>query len=323
MSQKRSELDLLRAVIDTQRLIHARSYALDEVLEIVTDRSADLTVADGAMVALLDGPHLVLHAGAGVASEYVGSRLDAGSTLAGRCATERRALRCDDSEVDDRVDLVLCTETGARSLLSVPLLLPSGECIGVLGVMAQTPGAFADSDVEVLDAMADFVATAVRHAHETEERAGRALHDGLTGLANRSLLLDHLALGLARARRSDEPVTVLFLDLDRFRGVNDVLGHDAGDAVLRAVGTALVATVRPSDTVARLAVDQFVVVCEGVALDVVPELVDRLRWAVACAWAGELPITSSVGVARSVAGESAEQLLARAGDAMREVKRAR
>src|SRR5205823_10905589 len=96
--------------------------------------------------------------------------------------------------------------------------------------------------------------------------AHRALHDPLTGLPNRALFGDRLALALRRrVRRGTGTVAVFFLDVDRFKLVNDSLGHDVGDALLLEVAARLEAAVRPADTVARLAGDEFTVLCEDVA----------------------------------------------------------
>ena len=91
-----------------------------------------------------------------------------------------------------------------------------------------------------------------------------ALHDSLTGLPNRRLLLDRLGQALARSKRDGRDVAVLFLDLDHVKRVNDSLGHDAGDALLAAVAHNLAEAVRDTDSVARLGGDEFVVVCEEV-----------------------------------------------------------
>ena len=105
-------------------------------------------------------------------------------------------------------------------------------------------------------------------ADETERRRVEAelnrlaLHDPLTGLPNRATLHDRLAQALARRQRHDSVLAVLFVDLDRFKTVNDRLGHAAGDAVLQTVAGRLVGALRPGDTVARLGGDEFVVVCE-------------------------------------------------------------
>ncbi len=95
--------------------------------------------------------------------------------------------------------------------------------------------------------------------------AHRAVHDPLTGLANRTLILDRAEQMLVRCRRTQEPVAALFIDLDNFKEVNDTLGHEAGDQLLRAIAARFAATVRASDTVGRLGGDEFVVLAEGMS----------------------------------------------------------
>ena len=94
--------------------------------------------------------------------------------------------------------------------------------------------------------------------------AQRAMNDALTGLPNRDLLLDRLGIALARVERGGAGVAVMFLDLDRFKRVNDELGHEAGDRVLREVARRFATSVRPADTVARYGGDEFVVLCQDV-----------------------------------------------------------
>jgi diguanylate cyclase (GGDEF)-like protein len=135
----------------------------------------------------------------------------------------------------------------------------------------------------------------------------RALHDPLTGLANRGLLMDKLGQALARARRRPGCVAVLFLDLDRFKVVNDSLGHAVGDEILVEVARRLEAVMGSADTVARLGGDEFVVLAEDVAdVDQALALARRLRQAVAApmAVAGgqRVVVTASVGVALSAPG---------------------
>ena len=106
----------------------------------------------------------------------------------------------------------------------------------------------------------DWVAAERRHR---EEMARLALTDPLTGLANRTLLLDRLQHALVRARRSAHRPVVLFVDLDRFKVINDAMGHEVGDQVLRTVANRLRETLRPEDTIARLGGDEFAIVCEA------------------------------------------------------------
>jgi len=92
----------------------------------------------------------------------------------------------------------------------------------------------------------------------------QVLHDSLTGLPNRVMLTDRLEQALARVRRNDRLFGLLFVDLDRFKSVNDTLGHTVGDQLLIEAASRIQAAVRESDTVARLGGDEFVVLCEDI-----------------------------------------------------------
>ena len=156
----------------------------------------------------------------------------------------------------------------------------------------------------------------------------RAVRDPLTGLANRVLLEERLRAALARDARNGRATAVLFLDLDGFKSVNDAHGHDAGDAVLRAVARRLVSAVRPSDTVARLGGDEFVVLVESTDPDHVAALVERLRSTVLepvdVRGEGTVEVGVSIGTAWCAAGQNdARTLLRRADEAMYVDKRQR
>jgi diguanylate cyclase (GGDEF)-like protein/PAS domain S-box-containing protein len=134
--------------------------------------------------------------------------------------------------------------------------------------------------------------------------AHQAVHDPLTGLANRALLLDRAEQMLVRGRRTQEPVAALFVDLDNFKEVNDTLGHEAGDHLLRAVAARFAATVRASDTVGRLGGDEFVVLAEGLSLAAGAELLaERFQEVLREPFLldgleGTLSITASIGIAQ-------------------------
>ena len=117
-----------------------------------------------------------------------------------------------------------------------------------------------------------------RRAHEEltrrqEELAFLATHDALTGLPNRTLILDRVEQMLVRSRRSQTPVAALFIDVDNFKSINDTLGHGVGDELLRAVAARLDGVVRDIDALGRLGGDEFVIVAEGMSLDSGPEMI--------------------------------------------------
>jgi diguanylate cyclase (GGDEF)-like protein len=151
-------------------------------------------------------------------------------------------------------------------------------------------------------------------AHELWQRA---THDPLTGLANRAEFLALLERALERA--SDHPaLTVVFVDLDRFKDVNDTSGHRAGDAVLAAVAQAIVESVRPFDVAARIGGDEFAVLCPSLTTDdEAAALAGRIRAAVAGSEATTgIAMSASVGVAVSRAGDTPDSLMVTADGAM-------
>jgi two-component system cell cycle response regulator len=153
-----------------------------------------------------------------------------------------------------------------------------------------------------------------------------ALHDALTGLPNRRLLMDRLSLSIAHARRNKSTAAMLYLDLDGFKQVNDTLGHDMGDALLVMVAARLLATVRQEDTVARLSGDEFVIALwELSQADGLAQLASKVLLAVSQPYhikGREVNITASIGVSIYPAnGEEAETLMKSADMALYEAKR--
>jgi diguanylate cyclase (GGDEF)-like protein len=163
-------------------------------------------------------------------------------------------------------------------------------------------------------------------ARREEELAFHATHDALTGLPNRTLILDRVEQMLARGARGKTPVAALFIDLDNFKGINDTLGHAVGDELLRAVAARLEGVVRNADALGRLGGDEFVVISEELSMAAGPELIaERLLEALKHPFKlgpdeeTRLTVTASVGIA---IGEqvSADELLRDADIAMYRAK---
>ncbi len=150
--------------------------------------------------------------------------------------------------------------------------------------------------------------------------AWQATHDPHTGLPNRALLLDHLELGLARAGRDERLVALYFLDLDRFKQVNDTLGHEAGDLLLKQAAERITAVLRPSDTVARIGGDEFVVLAEDVeseqhAIEIGQRVADSIDSAAFDLGDRVFEITASIGIAISRGQDAHPESLLRDADA--------
>jgi diguanylate cyclase (GGDEF)-like protein/PAS domain S-box-containing protein len=187
-----------------------------------------------------------------------------------------------------------------------------------------------DGSLRVSGVVADISERKRVEAEAMEKLAHAALHDSLTGLANRASFLDHLELGLKRAARNEKGVGVLFIDLDNFKLVNDSFGHAAGDELLKAVGSRLQSAVRGMDVVARQGGDEFLILLTDVKTDTngskspteivaskvreilrEPFLVDEI----------EIYVSASVGISSFPAdGADADTLLKHADVAMYAVK---
>ncbi|MCU1421893.1 MAG: hypothetical protein JWN36_1544 [Microbacteriaceae bacterium] len=171
---------------------------------------------------------------------------------------------------------------------------------------------------EAVDLCRDLGAALLHRA--SSQLAELALRDPLTGLPNRRLLMDRLSQALSRADRAG--LAVLFIDLDRFKQINDTLGHAAGDDVLVRVAECLRATARAEDTVARLGGDEFVVLCENTTRAQAEAVASRVRAAVAeLGDSGSgVRIAASVGVSMAAADSDASQVLTAADAAMYRAK---
>ncbi|MEA3019426.1 MAG: hypothetical protein QOI47_950, partial [Actinomycetota bacterium] len=197
--------------------------------------------------------------------------------------------------------------------------------VAVAGFVA-SDGVTRDRDLlERLAALTDHAATALDNARLLERVNHNALHDTLTGLPNRTLIEDRVDAVLRRAGRTDTWPSLLFIDLDRFKNVNDTLGHGAGDDLIRQVGARLNSVMRESDTLGRLGGDEFVVLLDGPESVANAELVaERIGTALRAPFVvaeRELFISCSIGIASAPRdGTTYERLLQHADVAMYDAK---
>ena len=192
-------------------------------------------------------------------------------------------------------------------VLTFPLLLLLLSLFGqAVGIRLFQSGLFVGTPVMVaIGAMVGWLREIHEQIHkQVDQLEHQALHDPLTGLPNRLLLSDRLAQALARARRRKESMAMLFMDLDNFKVVNDSLGHEVGDGLLKAVARRLRTQLRPEDTIARLGGDEFAVLLEGVAslsdaTEVAERIAQILRAPFPLLEGQEKVVTSSMGISLS------------------------
>ncbi|HEY7970009.1 MAG TPA: EAL domain-containing protein [Candidatus Limnocylindrales bacterium] len=237
----------------------------------------------------------------------------------------QRAARIDvDDPAADADEVRYLLSIGHRSMAMVPLVA-AGRTIGLIEVTAARRRAFGDRTVELATMLAGEAAMALENARLYDEIRHQALHDGLTGLANRVLFRDRVEHAVERSRRSGSDLALLFIDLDDFKVLNDTHGHARGDEILGAVAERVRGVLRPVDTAARLGGDEFAVLLEDArdetdALAVAARIAESLRQPVVL---DQTPIrvAASIGVAMGSGTESADDLLRNADVAMYAAKR--
>ncbi len=315
-----------RQIIEAQSaLASSGTDGLDDIMTLAAQRARVLTGAENAVIELAEGDEMVYAAVAGSHREHLGMRLSLHTSLSGLSVRTASVLRCDDIETDDRVDLTASRRLRIRSMVVTPLRHGSGA-LGVLKVIHSAPRAFDDRDVDTLALFADSVSGAISTALDRQRVRHLALHDPLTGLANRADLIERIEGALARSERRHETVGVLYIDLDGFKPINDRHGHRTGDEVLRIVAERLTGQSRASDIVARLGGDEFVVVVEVADGGHITDLAARIQGVVAQPidiGGVAIRVEASIGMATATRREQVDSLLARADAAMYAAKRAR
>lgn len=220
-------------------------------------------------------------------------------------------------------------EAGVEAVLIVPMVRPGDTtALGAIHCWFRRSRTLEAEVLETMSALATQAERVLEHVRLQERLRHRALHDGLTGLPNRVQFIERLEQQIMGAQRGQRPCSVLFVDLDGFKGINDTFGHAAGDEVLRIVTSRLLVNCRSNELVARLGGDEFVVAAEAEP-EGARELAERLRAAIEeplDGMAAGAPLSSSVGVVTWVPAPGhrrplASELLSAADEAMYDAKR--
>jgi len=312
-------------LLEQVRMAIARELDLAAVIRVVVEAVAATFGYTQVSLYLREGAeHVLQHQ---VDYDRVLTRVPVTAGISGRAVRSGQAILIADVRADRTF---LGAIDGLTSEVCVPLH-DAGQPAGFLNVESTGGVRLDEADLHLLAALGEQVGLAIERARlyatlrEREARlAHMALHDPLTGLPNRRGLGEALGAALARLGRGGAGVTLLYLDLDDFKAVNDALGHEAGDYLLGEVAERLRACLRAGDTPARLGGDEFAILLEGTgaaeARVVAARLVATLATPVRIG-ATSTPISASVGAALAIGGDTADDLLRRADTALYAAKR--
>jgi diguanylate cyclase (GGDEF)-like protein len=247
-----------------------------------------------------------IKAEAGITAKALGKRIPLGVGILGRVArTGEWALV--QTTREEQLQGVL---PDSRAVLCIPISY--GETLlGVLNVESRQEDAFSPEDVLIMNTLADLLATALHNSFVFQKLQQQSITDGLTGIKTRRFFWEALSSEWKRASRSGRPFSVVLIDLDKFKEVNDTLGHLEGDLVLARVGRLLEQKCRQSNVVARYGGDEFIILMPETAVEQAQALAERLRlWLSTDPMLQEHLITGSFGVASfPVHGFTAEEII--------------
>ncbi|MBV9839682.1 MAG: EAL domain-containing protein [Solirubrobacterales bacterium] len=330
---KRAEAELERRAAQQAAVARLGEHALEgatmsQLMQEVVSSAAQLVGAGVAVVTELLPGHgsLLVRAGHGLRPGSAGKVTVPGGNLSqsGYTLSTGGPVVVADWDLEDRFEpSPAMRERRVRSGLTVVIEGRKGP-FGVLGVHSRAARSYEAGDVDFVQALANVLGDAFERQAAEDDVRHRALHDPLTGLPNKVLFMDRLEQALARLRRRRSLAAILFLDLDRFKLVNDSLGHQKGDQLLAAAAPRIKQALRASDTVARFGGDEF-----GILLDDISGEHDAVEMAERIAAVFTRPfvlagteyfMTTSVGIVLAQGGELAEDLIRDADAAMYRAK---
>jgi diguanylate cyclase (GGDEF)-like protein len=293
----------LQALLDLSHKVSS-SLDLSEVLQAFAGQAAELTGATAAELSFWDRDRdclvmLVEHLqGNDEITEEGGQVYRLSDFPATRHVLVEQApvqIRVSNQD-DDPAERELLESRGHKALLMLPLIA-RGETVGMMEVIDEEDREFERHDVDFCQALCDVVGVAVRNAMLYAEMQELAARDKLTGLYNRRLFEEQFDAAVARSLRNGEELSLLVVDLDGLKRINDLGGHPAGDEALRALGDSLLATVRAGDVACRLGGDEFAVILPGATTADAIRVAERAQEALIARG----PYSFSGGVARASA----------------------
>jgi diguanylate cyclase (GGDEF)-like protein len=305
---------LLRDVVAEQSVDAVLARVLATLRELI--RCADVVIwepagVDELIVALVDGED---------EEELRSLRIRLGEGLTGKAASERQPVVSNDAHIDPRAKLVPGTEPIPEAVVCMPLLARDA-LLGVLTLYRYgTNRAFGNEEIELVADFAAVAAVALDNAKTRSELELLATTDDLTGLPNRRRFRSELEREIAAARRYHTPLSLLLLDLDDFKAINDGYGHESGDEALREIALAIQQRLRAPDLAARIGGDEFGVLLPQTGEEAADALARDLERAVREALTPPLTTTASIGISTLQVG-GANDLFAEADSFLYQAKR--
>ena len=306
----------LQALLDVSHKLSS-TLDLNEVLGAFTDQAMELTGATAAEISFWDRERdqlvmLVEHLeGANEITEEGGQTYRLSDFPATRQVLETKEpiqIRVS-NESDDPAERALLESRGQKTLLMLPLVL-RGLTIGMMEVIDTADREFDAADVDFCQALCNVVAPAVQNAMLYQQMTELAARDKLTGLYNRRLFEEQFDAAVARSQRNSEQLSLLVVDLDGLKRINDLGGHPAGDEALRALADSLVESSRAGDVPCRIGGDEFAVILPGANPDDAIKVAERAQEALN----QKGPYSFSGGVARAAINLGSSYDLYRSAD---------
>jgi diguanylate cyclase (GGDEF)-like protein/PAS domain S-box-containing protein len=294
---------------------------LEELLVSVLDKVLEVTGVEIAGIFLLDEKtkELVLRASRGMSSSFVREVkiLSAGDSMLKQVIETGKPLLVQNISLDHRFNHHGTKKEHVQSFAALSIMAKE-KILGVMGIGSYGHREFPDWEVRMLGTIANQIGMAIENVQLYEHALELAFTDGLTGLYNRRYLMDQIEREFMRAQRSKAPLSLVMVDLDGLKGVNDRFGHHVGDSFLREVARIVKVNTRASDVAARWGGDEFMLLAPGTGSKSASKIAERIRAQVErCTMkleGGEVGITISAGIVSYPAHASVVSALVKKAD---------
>jgi diguanylate cyclase (GGDEF)-like protein len=307
-----SAVELSEVLSDFARTM-ITDFPIESILDRLVSRIVDVLPVTAAGVTLIapgaDPQYIAASNGSALRFEQLQTGLGQGPCVA--AYESGHAVAMPDLRTDDRFPAFSMTavEAGLAAVFTFPLN-HGDRRLGALDLYRDTPGPLDADAMGAAQTLADVAASYLLNAQAradlqkaSERSIEAALHDPLTGLPNRVMIMQTISHALLRRQRTGRTSALLFVDLDRFKAINDTYGHQSGDEVLVTVGQRLADALRPGDTVARLSGDEFLILLEDLeSLDQADAIANRVHTALQAPFyisGAEVHMTAGIGIALS------------------------